>query len=342
MAQTAAKRHPRPMTPATDTLPLPATLTGPRLLRRRIAEFTPVTPHAIALFRLGEICNHHCPMCSNSGAPEAWQTPTPELLRRIDWMWAQGLRRVVVTGGEPTVHPGFVQVINKLAELRMAWDINTNGSRLAEPGFCATVAELGLLRAIVSLHGHEIQESMVISGITAKGHHQVVAGIDALLGNGIAVMINAVATRHTIGKLVDLLRWGVDRWGTVPVWKLVFPSTAGKGGAWPGIALQYHEVAADFSACAAAADALGVALVFENVPPCVLGDRGIRNVARSGFGETHYLDDASGDRLYSIDHIEASFNAYLESCKACAVFRSCPGVAESYLRRHGATEFQRL
>ena len=313
-----------------------------RLLRRRLPEVVPVTPQAIALFRLGEICNHHCPMCSNSGRPEAWQMATAELLRRVDWLWEQGIRRVVVTGGEPTVHPGFLQVVTKLAERGMAWDINTNGSRLAEPGFCATAAELGLLRAIVSLHAHDPDQSALISGTTTKGHRQVVSGIDELLRNGIAVMVNAVATRQTLGNLHALLQWGVARWGPLPVWKFVFPSTAGKGGAWSGIALQYHEVAADFARCRELGDQLAVEVVFENLPPCVLGDRSIRNVARSGFGETHYLDDLTGDRLYSIDHIEASFNAFVQSCRTCSAFRDCPGVAESYLRSYGTSALRPL
>ncbi len=320
-----------------------ATVAQPlRLFRRRVAEFAPVTPQSIALFRLGEVCNHHCPMCSNSGRPEAWQTATAELVRRAHWLRDQGVRRVVVTGGEPTVHPGFLQVVETLRDLGMAWDINTNGSRLHEPGFCATVAELGLLRAIVSLHACDPQDSALISGITAKGHQRIVAGVDELLRCGVAVMVNAVATRPTIGKLADLLRWGIARWGSQVQWKLVFPSTAGKGGAWPGIAMRYAEIADELRACAALGESAGVEVTFESVPPCTVGDPRVRNVARSGFGETHYLDDLSGDKLYAIAHIEAHFNVFAETCRSCSAFADCPGVAEAYLRRYGAGEFAPL
>ena len=73
-----------------------------------------------------------------------------------------------------------------------------------------------------------------------------------------------------------------------------------------------------------------------------LGDANLRNVARSGFGETHYLEDLNGDRLFSIAHIEAFFNVFPQSCRSCAAFEQCPGVAEDYLRLHGAKEFTPL
>ncbi len=252
------------------------------------------------------------------------------------------MRRVVVTGGEPTVHPGFLDVVESLRAHDIAWDINTNGSRLHEPGFCATVAEMGLLRAIVSLHAQDPAQSALISGTTTKGHDRVVAGIDELLRCGVAVMVNAVATRPTLGKLVELLQWGMARWGAQVQWKFVFPSTAGKGGAWDGIALRYAEVAHDLRNCAELGETAGVDVTFESVPPCTVGDRRVRNVARSGFGETHYLDDVSGDRLYAIDHIEAHFNVFAETCRSCSAFAECPGVAESYLRRYGTEELRPL
>lgn len=314
----------------------------PRLLRRRVAERAPVTPRSIALFRLGEICNHHCPMCSNSGRPEGLQIATDELLRRADWLKAQGMTRVVVTGGEPTAHPGFWQVVEHLAAIGMAWDINTNGSRLGDPGLAARCAELGLRRAIVSLHSLDPPTSAEISGTTLKGHAAILAGIDALIAAGVQVMVNAVLTSLSLATTADFVRGCAENWGPQVVVKLVFPSTAGKGGSWPGIQLRYAEVTEPLRRAAEVAESLGVELVYENLPPCTLGDRQLRNVARSDFGESHYLEDLQGQELYAIAHIEAYFNAFAESCRLCARRRDCPGVAESYLRRFGASEFAPL
>ena len=71
---------------------LPVHQSRPRLMRRRTPPTLAVTPRSIALFRLGEACNNHCPMCSNSGRPEAWLTPQEELLKRVDWLASQGMK----------------------------------------------------------------------------------------------------------------------------------------------------------------------------------------------------------------------------------------------------------
>ena len=313
-----------------------------RLMRRRAPERAPITGSSIALFRLGEICNHHCPMCSNSGRPEGHLIATDELLLRAKFLHAEGMRRVVVTGGEPTAHPGFWTVVEGLAAIGMAWDINTNGSRLGEPGMAARCAELGLLRAIVSLHSLSPSVSAEISGTTLKGHAAILQSITELVASGVAVMINCVLTRLSLGTLADFVRGCAGLWGPQVVVKLVFPSTAGKGGSWAGIDLRYRDVADDVRRAAATAAELGMELVYENFPQCTLGDSGARNVARSGFGETHYLEDLQGAELYSIDHIEAWFNAFPESCRLCARRKECPGVAETYLRAHGPSEFRPL
>lgn len=318
--------------------PPAAPLPAPRLLRRREPEVAPVTPASIALFRLGEQCNHRCPMCTNSGRPEAWFQQTEELLRRADFLHRAGIRRVVLTGGEPTIHPGFWAVVARLNAHGMAWDINTNGSRFADGAFAARACDEGLLRAIVSLHHHDPEASQRISGMNARGHLEVLAGIGHLIDGGVTVLVNCVLTREILGKVSGFLDFVVDRWGTAPAVKLAFPSTAGKGGAWDGIQLRYDDVRTELLSARRHAESLGLSLEFESVPGCVLGDPDVRDLSRSGFGETHYLDDVTGDRLYPMRRIEANFQALAESCRTCRAFRTCPGIAEAYLRTHGPAE----
>jgi MoaA/NifB/PqqE/SkfB family radical SAM enzyme len=307
----------------------------PRLLRRRTSPDLAVLPHSIALFRLGEQCNNKCPMCSNSGRPEAYYQSAALLVGRADFLHAQGMRRVVLTGGEPTIHPGFWDVVARLGEHGMAWDTNTNGRSFADPAFTARAVESGLLRAIVSLHSHEAEASQIVSGVSAKGHAEIVAGIDELLKSGVDLMVNCVLTKHSQGKLLDFLHWCHARWQGGFRVKIAFPSTAGKGGDWDGIQLRYEDVQGELQAARILAETQGWDVVFEDVPPCVLGDGSARDMSRSGFGETHYLDDVTGDRLYPIRHIEAELSVYAEGCRTCRVRSHCPGISETYARRAG-------
>ena len=298
-----------------------------------------VDARSVSLFRLAEACNNACPMCSNSGRPEAWFTKTEGLLTRVGFLASQGFKRVVLTGGEPTIHPGFWEVVDALNAHEMTWDVNTHGRSFSDPAFTARALDEGLKRAIVSLHSHDVTTSCEIFGVKEAAHHETVEGIAQLLDAGVWTMLNCVVTTHNAGHLSDYLRWCVTRFGTGYVMKLAFPSTTGKGGEWEGLNLRYTDVIDEVLAMREAAQELGLPLVFESFPSCVLQDKRNRNVSRSGFGETHYLDDVTGDRVYPIDHIEAALSAYPESCQRCRAIKTCPGVSEGYLLTHGASEF---
>ena len=94
----------------------PSQVPAVRLMRKLHRPETPVDRHSVSLFRLGEQCNNDCPMCSNSGREEAFFQSTEVLVSRVGFLAREGFRRVVVTGGEPTIHPGFWEIISALGE----------------------------------------------------------------------------------------------------------------------------------------------------------------------------------------------------------------------------------
>ncbi len=310
-----------------------------RLLRKRKPAHLPVTARSIALFRLGEQCNNDCPMCSNTGSMEAFFQPMKEVMRRVGYLQSQGVRQVVLTGGEPTIHPDFWGVVAALNQHGIRWDINTHGRSFSDTDFADQAVFEGLGRAIVSFHSHIEDASMVISGTNSRGHYETIEGIKNLLERDVWLMLNYVMTRQNQGTLLEYLGYCATNFGTKYQVKVVFPSTAGKGGQWDGIQFRFHEVQSEIVEAQARAEELGITLVFEGFPNCILGDAKHKNISRSGFGETHYLDDVSGNDLYPIQFIEAEFSAYPESCVDCAAIKQCPGIARSYLNTYGAGEF---
>lgn len=312
-----------------------------RLFKKKLPEYVPVTEHSSALFRFGEQCNYHCPMCSNTGQKELFFFATEELLRRAAFLRSVGFRRVVVTGGEATIHPGFWTVVEQLAAWGMAWDSNTHGGSYAKPGFAARAVANGLRRAIVSLHSLEPETSAAIFGTRVESHHASVAGVENLLAAGAEVMLNCVLSRLNLGQLEDYLRNASARFGAAVSFKFVFPSTIGKGGQWSEIAsLRYRDTQAVMQRVQQLAEEVGARIVFESFPNCVLRNPGAVNYGRSTFGESHYLDDASGDRVYSMRHIEAELSAFGDACRDCTVLSRCSGVALRYASAHGVEELR--
>lgn len=311
---------------------------APRLFKKKVPDAEPVTRESAALFRLGEQCNNDCPMCSNTGEAALFFHPTEKLLERADFLQRHGFRRAVVTGGEPTIHPGFWTVIERLETHGFTWDINTHGRSFTKEGFARRAADHGLQRAIVSLHSHVPATSAAIFGTRENAHHETVAGIDRLVEVGVEVMLNCVLTQPSLGEVDDYLRFGHERYGDRAVFKFVFPSTLGKGGRWPGIALRYSDVLETIRRLRATARELGATILFESFPNCIIDDPRATNLGRSGFGESHYLDDATGDRIYSMRHIEAELSAFAEVCRQCASLPLCPGISRQYAKRYGTEE----
>jgi molybdenum cofactor biosynthesis enzyme MoaA len=298
-----------------------------------------VDDSSVSLFRLGEQCNNDCPMCSNSGRAQAFFQSADVLVGRVEFLANSGFKKVVVTGGEPTIHPGFWEIITALNEHDIAWDINSHGRTFSDPEFAARARREGLGRAIISLHSHQIEASCLISGVKEKAHHETVAGIQNLIDAGVFVMVNLVVTEHNRDHLVGFLDWCADQYGRDIVLKVAFPSTTGKGGEWEGIQLRYQDVQEEVRAMRARAGELGVRVAFESFPNCILGAPKARNIGRSGFGETHYLDDITGDQIYPIQYIESVLSVFPETCQSCRAVKRCPGVAEGYAKHYGAHEF---
>ncbi len=79
-------------------------------------------------------CNFRCPYCHNADLVENWgrldDVPLDYVLAHFrkfkDW-----LDRVVVTGGEPTIHRGLGRLIGRLKEAGLLVKLDTNGSNPA-------------------------------------------------------------------------------------------------------------------------------------------------------------------------------------------------------------------
>jgi MoaA/NifB/PqqE/SkfB family radical SAM enzyme len=312
------------------------------LLQKSRPETIPVTDDAFALFRFGEQCNNDCPMCPNSGRPEGFFFPVDELLRRADFLAASGVRGVFVTGGEPTIHPGFWTLVDRLRGHGMRWHINTHGRRFSDEEFTAraAAAELGL--AIVSFHSHEVAASCELFGVSEKGHWETVAGVEKILAAKIPLYLNCVITRLNAPHLADLVRWCIARFGRDYMLKFSFPLGFGKGAEWPGAHLKYSEIITPLNEARAVAEQEGVPLLFDGFPNCVLGDPLNMNRGRSGCGETLYLEDLAGKKIYSIKFLEGELTVFGPACVTCRAFARCPGVSKTYVNRFGFTEFPPL
>ena len=161
-------------------------------------------------------CDLRCVYCMAEHMtflPKAEVLTLEELDRIASAFIALGVRKLRLTGGEPLVRKGFMELVESLARhLRSgALDeltLTTNGTRLAE--FAPRLAAAGVRRVNVSL---DTLRPDLFRVLTRGGDlSRVLAGVEAAQAAGLKVKINTVALKdNNAAELPDLIAWAHGR-----------------------------------------------------------------------------------------------------------------------------------
>lgn len=164
---------------------------------------------------LTDRCNFRCVYCMPEKGvvfhPYAYHLTDDELVRVIGIMTTLGFDRVRLTGGEPTVRPNLVSLVERIARLPGIQEIamTTNGMRLAP--IAEPLARAGLKRVNISIDTLDAER---FARVTRFGKLEWVwRGILAAERAGLTpIKLNAVIVRgYNEEDLVDLARLTLDR-----------------------------------------------------------------------------------------------------------------------------------
>lgn len=143
-------------------------------------------------------CNYRCAYCMPETLEDRMQFQprqallTFEELEQIVGVFAGlGVRKIRLTGGEPTVRQGIVDLVRRMAQVRGIEQVvmTTNGHLLADLAGPLRVAGLSAVNVSVDTLDPER-----FCAITSRGDlSRVLAGIDASIAAGLRVKTNAVA-----------------------------------------------------------------------------------------------------------------------------------------------------
>ena len=157
-------------------------------------------------------CDFRCVYCMAEDMtflPKAELLTLEELDRLCSAFIDLGVRKIRLTGGEPLVRRNVIWLIEQLGRhVRTGrldeLTLTTNGSQLAR--FAGDLARAGIRRINVSL---DTLDRDRFAAITRWGRfEQVMAGIEAAKGAGLAIKINAVALKGGKGdELERMLAW---------------------------------------------------------------------------------------------------------------------------------------
>jgi len=110
-------------------------------------------PYRKALIQIDERCNLHCVHCFVSATKRGSSMPLADVEDiLVPRLHECRVRRVTLTGGEPTIHPDFLAVVRSFRRAEMDVGVCTNGTDLDED-FIAELVEVGGVHVNVSLDG---------------------------------------------------------------------------------------------------------------------------------------------------------------------------------------------
>lgn len=172
--------------------------------------------------RLTFDCNNHCVFCLDTLAHDGNMRDPEEVKEQILDGRRKGATRLILSGGEPTMHPRFVDFIRlgKLAGYSKIQTV-TNGRMFAYGPFLKRCLDAGLGEITFSLHGPNAKIHDALVGV--KGAFvQEVAGLKAALADGrpivnVDVVINRANVKHLPTMLQTFYDYGVREFDLLQV-----------------------------------------------------------------------------------------------------------------------------
>lgn len=177
-------------------------------------------------FELTPLCNMDCKMCYVRLSPQAQEQIAP-LAEGERWLQLArqasdgGMLYLLLTGGEPFLHPQIRQILEGLHQMGLLVSINSNGTLIDE----ATVRWLKNcppVRLNISLYGASDETYARLCG-NPQGFTQTCRAIDLLRNAGLPVKLNCSLTPHNAKDLPQMAAFAREKGLVLQVATYMFP-----------------------------------------------------------------------------------------------------------------------
>ena len=156
--------------------------------------------------RLTRGCNNHCLFCLDSDSHDNSLISFQKIKLDLEKGINKGLLRVVLSGGEPTIHPDFLKIIKQAKKIGyQRIQVITNGRMFFYKGFLQEAIEVGLNEITFSIHGHTAKLHDQLTGIKGSFNQAIIALKNALLNKELIVNIDICINKKNIKYLREIL-----------------------------------------------------------------------------------------------------------------------------------------
>lgn len=287
--------------------------------------------------KVGYQCNNNCLFCAQGGKREKCLFRKREQIEKELRDTRKTRSSVVFTGGEPTLHPNFLDLVKFAKGLDYdSIQIQTNGRMFSYEDFCLKAIQNGANDFSPSLHGHKASLHDYLTSAPGS-FQQTVQGIKNLKALGQRVITNSVVTSKNYKYLPELAKLlislGVNQYQFAFVHIV---GTASDNKKWivpkKSNAMPYIKEGIDLGRKA------GVNVTTEAIPYCMM--KGYEDCIAE-----RVIPDA---KVFERRLVVESFTDYRQNfgkakgkkCKECIYDNICEGPWREYPKLYGWSEFK--
>ncbi len=298
------------------------------------------------ILNTGPQCNNGCVICTSAPARDEFRGKRlpPRYLQKLQENLSTGKRlgsrRVIITGGEPTLNPYLIEAIRYAKSIGFKEIIlRTNGRLFCYREQAVSAVGAGVNAFEVSLHGHQAPLHEYITR-AAGSFLQTWGGIKNLVALGQSVVCATVICRPNFRHLPDIARLALEAGVSGLRFCVVeFPGEEAETKA--SLAVRQEMAAPWLIKALDLAAKAGKTATVEGLPACLLGRHGARAAART-LREDCSSDPAFPAPPYPCAWTEQSDAPLGPECGACSQSTFCAGPPLAYTQRFGWKEFTPL
>jgi organic radical activating enzyme len=282
------------------------------------------------LVRINGHCNMSCSFCFIDRTVGDFEVDP--LVAEIAQIRERGVDHLVLSGGEPTLHPDLPALVARGKELGFQTiEIQTNGVKAHEMEYARRLADAGLNKVTVSLHSIDPEHSDEITRLP-NAFPLTVAAMHNFRELGVLTQVAHVITKMNYQELPETVRF----------LRTEFPEDEGHLSICFGVAQgisdlvfswvipRFDEIkpfvknALDY--CIETRVGFGGMIGQGGYPPCMLD------------GEMKYYEGKLDKVFVSADYTEQFYKA--DRCRECSFDPYCVGVRRAYVENYGDAEIR--
>lgn len=292
--------------------------------------------------KLGYGCNDKCVHCvveklrNIAIKNKHLDLKTDEYLKEIDIVINQGIKRIVVTGGEPTIRKDFPLIIEYINKRGIEIFLQTNGRFLSNIELVNKVKNK-IDTYIIALHGPNAPVHDIVTQ-SQNSFEQTVQGIKNIIATGGQVCGKTVISKLNFSKLLETCKL-YNKLGVKEIY-IAYPHSSGEKDYIKKVAPTYTQIKSQIQNCLDWAIENKINLKLESILPCNLDNE---------YPLKYFYDFTEIKAQKQFKMVDANYDDWENytkqdkkkdflKCQKCLFNLVCNGIWNEYTKVHGFNE----